>query len=149
MRDVKFEGNQGNTNVTDNSKKSKKSKKTKITISIGSAVIVVGLIIFLFNLNQSIEKEILGTWHNNEISDLYLVFSEGNSLTVNRSGIAMNGTYIFVDDNRIQLNFNFTLLNYVIYADVSVQSKTLRFDNIEDLSEYFFVSDETTFTKIK
>ncbi|MBD5118321.1 MAG: hypothetical protein HDT37_04305 [Clostridiales bacterium] len=148
MRDVLTGGNNiaGDVNIVDNSRRA-----TKISISIGSVILVgiIGIVAFFMLRPASIENKILGTWHNDEISDLYMVFSENNSLTVNRSNISMKGTYTFVDDNRLQLNFNLTLLNYVIYADVSVQGKTLSFDHIEDLSQYFFTSSSTTFEKIK
>ncbi len=144
MRDVNFNGRNQIGDITD------KSKKTiKISVSIGSAIIIIGVIAFILFRSTPIESKILGTWHSNEISDLYIVFSENNSLTVNRSGANMSGTYIFTDNDRVQLNFNFSILNYVIYADVSVQGKTLSFDNIEDLSNYFSTSDKTTFEMVK
>lgn len=144
MRDFRTGDNSttGDVNITDKS-------KVTISISIGSAVIIIGIIALFFFRSASIEDKILGTWHCDEIPDLYLIFSENESLTVNRSNISMKGSYIFVEDNRLQLNFNFTLLNYVIYADVSVEGKTLSFGNIEDLSKFFFTSSSTTFKKVK
>lgn len=143
MRDVDINGTTGNTKVVD------KSKKT-ISISIGSAVIIIFIIAFLWHGSNQIEKKILGTWQNDEISEFHLTFSEDNSLIVNAGDMLMEGTYIFIDDNRIQLNFSYSLYNFVIYADVSVQGTTLGFDNIEeDSSEEIFISDKASFEKIK
>lgn len=154
MRDFRPGDNSttGDVNIIDKSKTTKKTtKKTTISLSIGSTVIIIGIVVIalFFFRSAPIEDKILGTWHCDEIPDLYLIFSENESLTVNRSNISMKGSYIFVEDNRLQLNFNFTLLNYVIYADVSVEGKTLSFDNIEDLSKFFFTSSSTTFKKVK
>lgn len=145
MRNVNFgKNNTNNAQIIDNSKKS-----TKISISIGTAVIIIGIIATIFLFQAPIKNKIIGTWHSNEISDLYIVFSENNSLIVNRSGVNMDGTYIFVENNRVQLNFGVALFNYIIYADVSAQGKILKFDNIEDSSGCFFTSDKITFEMVK
>lgn len=145
MRDVKVTGTQGDVEVIDKSKKTKK----RITVSIGSMVIVIGVVFFLFNAYHKIENQILGTWHNDEIFDLYVVFSKDDSFTINTNAGTFGGTYIFVDDSRIRMNIEIILFEFVVYADVSVHNNTLSFSNMEGISDYFSIPDKIVFQRVK
>lgn len=107
------------------------TKNIWIKLSIGPIVITV-IVIFLFFLPKDIEDDIIGTWQNEENTELYITFLNENSVSITDNTGTLNGTYIFTGDDSIKINVNAFIFEYAITADVSIKGNTLSFKNVND-----------------
>lgn len=106
----------------------------RIKLSIGSIIVIgIGIIsFFLFFSSKNIDEEIIGTWQNEEYTELYITFLNENSVSITDNSGILNGTYIFTGDDSIKINVNAFIFEYAITADVSIKGNTLSFKNVND-----------------
>lgn len=108
------------------------TKNTRIKISIGS-IFIIGIVIFvLFFSSKNIEDDIIGTWQNEENTELYITFLNENNVSITDNTGTLNGTYIFTGDDSIKINVNAFIFEYAITADISIKGDILSFKNVND-----------------
>lgn len=124
----------------------------KVTISIGS-VIVIAVMFFLYSNNtqqNNIENTILETWQCREEADIFITFENDNTLLMKDGDIYFDGTYTFLDGNKIQLNVPYIGMDFGFSGDISIDHDILTISNISAADNRVnMMSDCLTFDLIK
>lgn len=89
------------------------------------------LLFFIFsNSKTGIEKDIVAKWHNREESDIFLIFTEDNFLTLQDGNIYIDGTYSFISEDKIEINMSYSGIDFSLICNVNIQHDILTLSNI-------------------
>lgn len=134
----------GNISVNGDTK-----KNTKITISIGSVVIISVMVVFVWLfISNDLEKRIIGTWNIVEQQQIFVSFDKNNIFTASNGSDYFDGSYIFLNEDTIQINVNYLWGNFILSGQISINGNKMTIKNIKDPDDILGV-DDTIITLIR
>lgn len=138
--DVKIDQSINKNKITNKIKTivSGKGSRSKIVIRV-TIVFVIAIVLFyiISALKNTPEKKIIGTWQIDEQPQIYATFGENGAFSMSGDGDYLDGNYIFISDNTVQIHMNYLWADFVISGDISIKGTTMTISNMRDPDDIF------------
>lgn len=103
------------------------------------------LFFYFFSNTNSIEKNIIGTWQINEQSQILVTFGENGAFSMSGGGDCLDGNYIFINDNTVQVRMDYLWTDFILSGEISINGNKMTIENMSD-PDNIFGADGATIT---